>query len=125
MEADVVFVAPDAGALKKIYDIAQGRQVVCAEKTRDPATGKLSGVRVSSDDAATLVGRRVWVVDDICDGGGTFIQLINCIRRNVPSAIELDINLFVTHGIFSRGKMCLHEAGYRTVVAANDWTCNE
>lgn len=119
-DIDAVMLAPDNGALKKIYDVAQGRQVLCAEKTRDPATGKLSGCRVEQSAIDAMVGRQVWVVDDICDGGGTFIQLINYIRANCSQ--ELDINLFVTHGIFSRGKQCLFDAGYRQVISANDWT---
>ena len=124
LSKQVVLLSPDAGALKKIYECADGRRVVCAHKTRDASTGKLSGCNIALDDLP-LLREEVWVVDDICDGGGTFIQLIEHVKQQLP-ACKLNFNLYVTHGIFSKGKQCLLDAGYVQVVAANDWTtsCN-
>jgi ribose-phosphate pyrophosphokinase len=43
-------------------------------------------------------------VDDICDGGRTFIELAKAIRTARPTEIFKDnIFLIVTHGIFSAG----------------------
>jgi ribose-phosphate pyrophosphokinase len=62
-----------------------------AEKQRDPISGKLLGF-----DVPDLEGRPTLIVDDICDGGGTFLG----IAEKVPGAT---LGLHVTHGIFSKG----------------------
>ena len=41
------------------------------------------------------------IVDDICDGGTTFIKLAQRIDEKIYGRYRLD--LYVTHGIFSRG----------------------
>jgi len=92
-------VAPDGGALKKIYKTAQylgGVPVVECGKTRDVSTGKLSGFKVYDDN---LNGKTCVVTDDICDGGGTFLGLATALKeRNAGKLI-----LVVSHGIFSKG----------------------
>ena len=40
------------------------------------------------------------IVDDICDGGRTFIELAKAIHGSRPTA---EVYLVVTHGIFSNG----------------------
>jgi ribose-phosphate pyrophosphokinase len=40
------------------------------------------------------------IVDDICDGGATFIGIADAIHEKDPDA---DVRLYVTHGIFSKG----------------------
>ena len=117
---DAVLLAPDAGALKKIFKCADGKyDVYCAQKTRDARTGKLSGCYIAQEDLAMMDGCEIWIVDDICDGGGTFIQLIDYMKGRMAG--DLNVNLFVTHGIFSKGKGVLYDAGFSQVVAANDW----
>lgn len=120
IELGCVLLSPDAGALKKIYKCADGKyNVICAQKLRDARTGKLGGCYIDTEDLALLRGREIWIVDDICDGGGTFIQLINYINERIPGTV---VNLYVTHGIFSKGKDVLLQAGFRRVEAAVDWT---
>lgn len=92
-------VAPDAGAMKKIHKLAValgGLPVVTGEKTRDVRTGALTGFTVFADD---LSNRHCLIVDDICDGGGTFIGLAAELRKLNPASVSLA----VTHGIFSKG----------------------
>jgi len=94
-------VSPDAGSLKKIYTVAKElpyfKGIIIGEKERDLATGKIirTVVRYMPPDIANA---RLLVVDDICDGGRTFIELGKVLR---PHCKEL--NLYVTHGIFSQG----------------------
>jgi phosphoribosylpyrophosphate synthetase len=45
-------------------------------------------------------GRHI-IVDDICDGGGTFNLLAEAWKRKNPAYSKLE--LFVSHGIFSKG----------------------
>lgn len=96
---NVFLVSPDGGALKKIYKVSEalgGLQVVECSKSRDVKTGKLSGFKVYEDD---LQGKDCLVVDDICDGGGTFIGLAEELKNKNAGKLYLA----VSHGIFSRG----------------------
>lgn len=95
----VCLVAPDAGALKKIHKLSTalgGLPVVVCDKERDVRTGALTGFRVFADD---LSGRQCLIVDDICDGGGTFVGVAAEIRKLNPDSVSLA----VSHGIFSKG----------------------
>lgn len=96
---NVVLVSPDGGALKKIYKVSEalgGFQVVECSKSRDVKTGKLSGFKVYEDD---LQGQDCLIVDDICDGGGTFIGLAQELKNKNAGRLFL----CVSHGIFSKG----------------------
>ena len=95
----VTLIAPDAGAAKKIHKLAQGLgglPVVLGEKVRDVRTGALTGFQVFAND---LSHRHCLIVDDICDGGGTFIGLAAELRKLNPASVSLA----VSHGIFSKG----------------------
>lgn len=110
-----VLVAPDAGARKRVEAVSQalgGRQVVYGGKKRDPLTGALSGFYVDGDVPTDVP---LLVVDDICDGGGTFIALAKVLREKTAQPLYL----YVTHGLFTRGLAPLLEAGYAQVFAAN------
>lgn len=91
-----VVVIPDAGAAKKAHGWLAGREFVQALKHRDPRTGNLSGFAVLTDD---LDGRPCIIVDDICDGGGTFIGLAAELKAKGAGQLRLA----VTHGLFTRG----------------------
>lgn len=89
-------IAPDKGARERAKYVADicGLPLYQAEKHRDSDTGKLSGFSCEPlpDEGKLLV------VDDICDGGGTFIGLAEA------TGLDLDrLGLFVTHGVFSGG----------------------
>jgi ribose-phosphate pyrophosphokinase len=96
---DVKLISPDGGALKKIYKVSEflgGVEVVECSKSRDVKTGKLSGFKVYEED---LNGMDCLIVDDICDGGGTFVGLAE--ELNNKNAGKLF--LAVSHGIFNKG----------------------
>lgn len=96
---DVKLVAPDSGALKKIYKLSEylgGMGVVECTKSRDVVTGKLSGFRVQGGD---LEGADCLIVDDICDGGGTFAGIASALKSKGAGRLYLA----VSHGIFSKG----------------------
>ena len=90
-------IAPDKGAVDRATRAARvmGIPVYRAEKSRDFETGRLTGFHMI--DELPSEGRLL-IVDDICDGGGTFIGL--------AEAAGLDperVDLWVTHGVFSKG----------------------
>jgi ribose-phosphate pyrophosphokinase len=96
---DVTLISPDGGALKKIYKVSEflgGVEVVECSKSRDVKTGKLTGFKVYNDN---LEGKDCLIVDDICDGGGTFIGLAAELKNKNAGKLYLA----VSHGIFSKG----------------------
>lgn len=96
---EVLLISPDGGALKKIYKVSEflgGIDVVECSKSRDVKTGKLTGFKVYSDD---LNGQDCLIVDDICDGGGTFMGLAQELKNKNAGKLFLA----VSHGIFSKG----------------------
>lgn len=104
----VHLVSPDAGAYKKIFDVAKFFKIpniVTANKVRDVITGQIvkTEVPVNVYDA----GKTFVIIDDICDGGRTFIEMAKAIKDRVKDS-HVDIGptkiyLVVTHGIFSNG----------------------
>lgn len=68
-------------------------------KIRSPA-----GVNIKLDKTTREMIDRcvkpILIVDDLCDGGATFIEAAKCIREIVPA---IYLSLFVYHGIFSKG----------------------
>lgn len=108
-------IAPDAGAMKKIYKIATfyKKPVVCASKQRNLNTGEVTGINISSDDFNAIKGKKCLVIDDICDGGTTFIELAKCLSKDVK------LDLFTTHGIYSKGKKVLTNH-YNNIFCYND-----
>lgn len=92
-------IIPDAGARDRVlnhmevYDFphVQGR------KHRDPQTGKLSSFSI--DDPSLVEGMRCLILDDLCDGGGTFTGLSHVLRE----AGAKSVSLYVTHFIGSKG----------------------
>jgi ribose-phosphate pyrophosphokinase len=99
-------IAPDKGGRGRA-SIAAGvldKPVVFANKVRDVTNGHLTGFAVDVE-----AGKHYLVVDDICDGGGTFLGLGEKITEQDAFA-----DLYVTHGIFSKGIYDLNKM-YRNV----------
>jgi len=94
--ADTYIVAPDAGAYKKSVKFAShvgAAGVVVCNKVRDLKTGNILSVDCSDD----VSGKNLLVLDDICDGGRTFIEVAGVLKG------AESLELAVTHGIFSKG----------------------
>lgn len=96
-------IAPDQGAQKSVYkynkSVANPLTVLTANKERDTHTGDINGISLYQKDTS-IVGDAV-IMDDICDGGRTFIELAKHIRNEHPNIKNL--HLWVTHGIFAKG----------------------
>ena len=94
-EYDAVLVVPDAGAAKKAKKYREWARItdeVYCSKVRD-SSGKVT-LKVHEPERCT--GRDVVIIDDICDGGATFVA----IHEQIKPAHS---TLIVTHGIFSKG----------------------
>ena len=108
----ITLVSPDAGALKKVYDVASHfslDNIIIANKHRDIKTGKITHTEVPGLPDPKLDSpvspMNFVIIDDICDGGRTFIEIAKVIKEKRPIGIyrEDKIFLVVTHGIFSGG----------------------
>ena len=102
----LTLVSPDAGALKKIYHVSEHfgiDKMVIANKHRDIKTGKITHTEVPG--LTQEPGSKNFVIiDDICDGGRTFLEIAKTIRKEREDYVFNDkIYLVVTHGIFSAG----------------------
>lgn len=93
-----VLISPDAGAAKKVDEIGRAFEmdVVHATKERDAKNGDISNSHI---DGRSICGKDCVIIDDICDGGRTFIELTKVM---IPMGCD-KISLYVSHGIFSKG----------------------
>ena len=92
-------ISPDGGSLKKIYEISRGVKcldVIECSKIRNIKTGEISGVKVNHSDFENC---ECIIVDDICDGGRTFIEIAKVLKKRNCGRITL----CVTHGLFTKG----------------------
>jgi ribose-phosphate pyrophosphokinase len=113
-----VVVSPDAGAMKKVEKVAKRFAVpmLVGGKHRNPITGEITGSYINYDSA--LVGKStLLIVDDICAGGRSFIELAKAIK--LARTYDNKIELYVTHGTFENGLDVLVDAGISTIYVAN------
>lgn len=93
-------VSPDGGALKKIYKLASKVNclgVIECSKHRNVKDGKITGVKTYFPKEYN--GEDLYIVDDICDGGRTFVE----IAKEIKKQYNPKINLMITHGFFTKG----------------------
>jgi len=101
-------VSPDAGALKGIYKLLDGLNlknypdILVCNKSRDN-DGKLTRTEVPmklKDHTNDLV-----IIDDLCDGGYTFIVLAKKLKEQGAKKVYL----YISHAYFSKGLDVLKE----------------
>lgn len=117
---DVVgIIAPDEGAVDRARNFKErfypNAEFVQCTKERDPSTGKLSNYQMPQLGPK---GRYI-VVDDICDGGGTFNLLAEAFKgQNTNNRLEL----FVSHGIFSHKRGLSNiDPVYEHITTTDSW----
>ena len=108
-----VIIFPDLGAKIRYYNmiallVPNHVPILYGDKVRDQSTGYITSYSIPCEDINDkLRDNRVLIIDDICDGGMTFKILAETIKKYNPN----DINLYVTHGIFSKGLKTLNDSG--------------
>lgn len=105
-----LIVYPDKGAANRYNSDILGLPFIALDKVRDQSTGAITGLSINEEDKGK--GSKILVVDDICDGGRTFIE--------AAKLLEGEKFLYVSHGIFSKGLDCLYDAGYTAIYTVND-----
>ena len=109
IKSDVICL-PDAGAFERYRPQLEQLPkehwpvILLCEKERDPETGKLTGFKVLNPDV--YKEGTITVIDDLCDGGGTFAGIAQEIRKFAP---EAKLNIYVTHMVNPKGIKTLSE----------------
>lgn len=98
-DSEYLVILPDKGASKKMGFIVNKIQMI---KNRDPETGKLGGFSIEPESLSEIKSeldsfKRMIIVDDLCENGGTFLGCLSELRKQ---GITLPCDLYVTHGIF-------------------------
>lgn len=115
--SSAILVSPDAGANKKISALAGylgHYDFIRADKKRNLETGAIIETIVYAEN----INRPVVIVDDICDGGKTFIELAKVLKAKGATKVIL----YVTHGIFSKGVKVLLDGGIDDIWITNSYS---
>jgi ribose-phosphate pyrophosphokinase len=123
----VTILSPDFGAYKstfefckRVNDVTCGLakiQFLSAKKIRT-----VSGEIIKTEIDGTPKFNKCLIIDDICDGGRTFIEISKAL-----SGFQGELHLFVTHGIFSKGfdELFKHFTKIYTTNSIKDFPENE
>jgi ribose-phosphate pyrophosphokinase len=98
IHGNTILISPDEGARKKIWAIGNKLDLAVAgcSKIRNPHTGEIIHTEIKCDN---FKGKDCLIIDDICDGGRTFIEIAKILKDRGAETVRL----FVSHGIFSKG----------------------
>lgn len=110
-----VYFYPDHSAFSRYTSMLPQKPFTWAIKNRDAMTGKVVGMRIGGNSEVDVTDKNILMVDDICDGGRTFIEAIKLVKDKQPKSISL----YTTHGIYSKGLDVLFENGVDRVFNMN------
>lgn len=111
-----VVVYPDKGARDRYKTVLMDPNSpaywsIHLDKNRDQDTGEVTGLKVAEGctlpPEVSIKTCHALIVDDICDGGATFIRSAKLLQELGFTKIHL----YVTHGLFTKGLNVLREAG--------------
>lgn len=89
---------PDKGAFTRYASNMLMRPYIVCSKVRDVETGKITSFSIDKV-CEYKEGNEIIVVDDLCDGGGTFVGIAVKLRELKPSKLILA----VTHAVQKEG----------------------
>lgn len=103
---------PDRGAFIRYPIIGQSVQgyALVGHKIRNELTGEIIEYNITGTFSKTVL-----LVDDLCDGGKTFIEAAKVLDK---MGVE-NIYLYTTHGIYSKGAQVLKDAGIKRIFNYN------
>lgn len=91
-----IICLPDNGAVKRYGWV--DKRIIC-EKTRDVSTGELKGFAIKYK-SENMSCDKIMVVDDLCDGGGTFVGIAELLRKEYNPK---ELCLAVVHAVQEEG----------------------
>ena len=102
-EHNYMIVFPDAGAKLRYGEALENKvPMMTCHKKREPATGKLSGFGIDNPEVLNEYPEcnAFFVIDDLCDGGGTFCGIADQLKELRP---DFHRTLAITHAVAARG----------------------
>jgi ribose-phosphate pyrophosphokinase len=111
-------VFPDKGAKDRYKASAGDTPVVYYEKIRDQATGNITGLKSVPPKGTSYLqaSSSLLILDDLADGGATFVKIARNLREMQSNLV---IKLFVTHGLFTKGREYLTNSGIDEIITTN------
>ena len=91
-------IFPDAGAEKRNEFRYDNTTITCS-KVRDLTTGKILEIKVNNPE--NIQDKPLLILDDLCDGGGTFCGIAKAF--NTLGIPKERLNIAVTHMVNSKG----------------------
>ena len=116
-------VFPDKGAFER-YRYSFGDAIICS-KVRDTSTGKLTGFSIENPELfKSIPDKPLMVIDDLCDGGGTFAGIAELLEKECPDRPK---SIYVTHAVNARGieNMSKHYNNVYITDSYKDWQLEE
>lgn len=93
--SDYQILLPDAGAKERYSYLSY--PITCS-KVRGLATGKIIEIKV--DNPEDITDNPIVILDDLCDGGRTFIEIAKAVRAIKPN---VELSIFVKHMVNPKG----------------------
>lgn len=87
-------VVPDEGAVSR----NDAKNCIYCRKVRDIATGRITSIEIVNPEDIT--GNPLCIIDDLCDGGGTFVGIAKVIKEIKP---DIELNIKVAHMVNPKG----------------------
>lgn len=113
---DCTLIYPDMGASNRYYRSGLSlRNFFNSTLTTRKVRKNGLVIQELDTDPETLRDKDIFIIDDICDGGMTFIELAKLIVPSKPKSITL----FVTHGIFRNGTQVLYDSGITRIITTD------
>lgn len=107
-----VICYPDVGAYDRYY--RGTNKETYFKKVRDSLSGEIIKIDIIKE-MCDVKNKNILLVDDICDGGRTFVKAVELLYSNGAK----EVNLYVTHGIFSAGLQPLFDAKIKRIFTKN------
>lgn len=113
-----VYCYPDGGACERYFD--EKELSINGLKIRDQQTGKIAEY-ILETSGVNVKGKKILIVDDLLDGGATFIELSKLLKNEGVA----EMGLYISHSIASKGYEHLKEAGISSFYFTNSLSKNE
>lgn len=113
-----LLVFPDKGAYSRYRNEFSFDYTRC-EKVRNPETGKIESIEFL-DKNKIVSSTKALVIDDLLDGGGTFVGLAEKAKEINP---EIELSLYTDHAVNREGllKVSKHYDKVYTTNSFSDW----
>jgi ribose-phosphate pyrophosphokinase len=100
---------PDKGAMQR-YGHGVCLPSVSCRKVRDQATGAILSIELDAN-GLSVVDKNVLIIDDIIDGGRTFMETAKLLKSSGAAKVFL----YGTHALCSKGVDILHDSGIEAI----------